>query len=75
MATSCTCYLTKVPADSHDVNSFSQADIHEIAADLVSTILSMIESAESPEKMAENDHLMRCQSSLTPLTLFATEVS
>ncbi|KAF5343738.1 hypothetical protein D9756_011534 [Leucocoprinus leucothites] len=39
---------------------FSQADIHEFAAELLSTILSRIESATSPEKMAENDHLMRC---------------
>ncbi|KXN81985.1 Exportin-2 [Leucoagaricus sp. SymC.cos] len=39
---------------------FAQADIHDIAADLVSTILSKIESKGTPEKMAENDHLMRC---------------
>jgi hypothetical protein len=44
--------------------SFTQTDIHELAADLVTTILSKIEVAQNPEKMAENDHLMRCWFSL-----------
>jgi len=67
--------LIKVRTESHYTISFSQADIHEIAADLIGTILSMIESAQSPEKMAENDHLMRCQYLPTHLMLLATEVS
>ncbi|KAG5652934.1 hypothetical protein H0H81_003010 [Sphagnurus paluster] len=39
---------------------FAQADIHELAADLVDAILSKIESAGTAEKVAENDHLMKC---------------
>jgi exportin-2 (importin alpha re-exporter) len=40
--------------------SFSQADIHELAPELLNTILAKIESATIPEKAAENDHLMKC---------------
>ncbi|KAG2073841.1 Cse1-domain-containing protein [Suillus decipiens] len=39
---------------------FSQADIHDIAADLLNALLSKIEAASLPEKVAENDHLMKC---------------
>ncbi|KAG6331701.1 hypothetical protein ID866_7388 [Astraeus odoratus] len=39
---------------------FSQADVHDFAADLLSAILTKIEGAGSPEKVAENDHLMKC---------------
>ncbi|OAX36460.1 Cse1-domain-containing protein [Rhizopogon vinicolor AM-OR11-026] len=39
---------------------FSQADIHDIAADLLNALLSKIEAAGPPEKVAENDHLMKC---------------
>ncbi|KAG2131005.1 CAS/CSE protein [Suillus clintonianus] len=39
---------------------FSQADIHDLAADLLNTLLNKIEAAGPPEKVAENDHLMKC---------------
>ncbi|KAG5641488.1 hypothetical protein DXG03_005099 [Asterophora parasitica] len=39
---------------------FAQADIHEFAPDLVDALLSKIESAGTAEKVAENDHLMKC---------------
>ncbi|KAF7370763.1 Importin N-terminal domain-containing protein [Mycena sanguinolenta] len=40
-------------------NLFAQADIHELAPNLLATLLSKIESAGTPEKVAENDHLMK----------------
>ncbi|KAF8839712.1 Cse1-domain-containing protein [Paxillus ammoniavirescens] len=39
---------------------FSQADVHDFAADLLSAVLTKIEGAGTPEKVAENDHLMKC---------------
>ncbi|RDB24273.1 Importin alpha re-exporter [Hypsizygus marmoreus] len=39
---------------------FAQADIHDIAPDLVDALLTKIESAGTAEKVAENDHLMKC---------------
>ncbi|KAG6841642.1 hypothetical protein C0991_008627 [Blastosporella zonata] len=39
---------------------FTQADIHDFAADLVDALLTKIESAGTAEKVAENDHLMKC---------------
>ncbi|KAH7929305.1 Cse1-domain-containing protein [Leucogyrophana mollusca] len=39
---------------------FSQADIHDFAPNLLNAILSKIEGAGTPEKVAENDHLMKC---------------
>ncbi|PPR06747.1 hypothetical protein CVT24_013054 [Panaeolus cyanescens] len=39
---------------------FAQADIHESAPALINELLSKIESATTPEKVAENDHLMKC---------------
>jgi hypothetical protein len=47
-----------------DQNRFAQADIHDFALDLVDGLLSKIESAGSAEKVAENDHLMKCTSIL-----------
>jgi exportin-2 (importin alpha re-exporter) len=43
---------------------FSQADIHDIAADLLNALLRKIEAVGPPqaEKVAENDHLMKCKS-------------
>jgi exportin-2 (importin alpha re-exporter) len=43
---------------------FSQADIHEIAPGLLNVLLTKIESARTAEKVAENDHLMKCTSGL-----------
>ncbi|KAF8188046.1 importin alpha re-exporter [Pholiota molesta] len=39
---------------------FAQADIHDSALDLIDALLSRIEAARTPEKVAENDHLMKC---------------
>jgi len=51
----------KVILHSHFDIRFSQADIHDIAADLLNALLSKIEVAGPPEKVAENDHLMKCK--------------
>jgi exportin-2 (importin alpha re-exporter) len=39
---------------------FTQTDIHDISPALLDAILSKIEGAGSAEKVAENDHLMKC---------------
>ncbi|KAF8650732.1 hypothetical protein AX16_005105 [Volvariella volvacea WC 439] len=39
---------------------FNQADVRDFAADLLEVLLVKVGSAGSPEKVAENDHLMRC---------------
>ncbi|CAL1709388.1 unnamed protein product [Somion occarium] len=39
---------------------FAQADIHEIAPHIIHALLLKIEQAQSPEKVAENDYLMKC---------------
>ncbi|TFK20990.1 importin alpha re-exporter [Coprinopsis marcescibilis] len=39
---------------------FSQADIHDSAPELIAALLSRIEAGGTPEKVAENDHLMKC---------------
>ena len=46
---------------------FSQADIHDLAFDLLNTLLNKIEAAGPPENVADNDHLMKCRSSCTML--------
>ncbi|KAF5349357.1 hypothetical protein D9758_011786 [Tetrapyrgos nigripes] len=39
---------------------FAQADIRESAVTLLDALLKKIESANSPQKLAENDHMMKC---------------
>ncbi|KAI0714440.1 armadillo-type protein [Cerioporus squamosus] len=39
---------------------FTQADVHEVAPQLLDALLSKIEKAPTPEKVAENDYLMKC---------------
>ncbi|ESK86419.1 importin-alpha export [Moniliophthora roreri MCA 2997] len=39
---------------------FIQTDIHEISKELIEALLSKIEVAGTPEKVAENDHLIKC---------------
>ncbi|KAI9569377.1 armadillo-type protein [Boletus coccyginus] len=39
---------------------FTQADVHDFAADLLNAVLAKIEGAGTPERVAENDHLMKC---------------
>lgn len=43
---------------------FAQADIHDSALELIDALLTRIEMARTPEKVAENDHLMKCMSIL-----------
>jgi len=43
---------------------FAQADVHDFAADLLNAVLAKIEGAGTPEKVAENDHLMKCMLAL-----------
>lgn len=42
------------------LDRFTQADVHEFATDLLNAVLAKIEGAGTPEKVAENDHLMKC---------------
>ncbi|KAF8867606.1 CAS/CSE protein [Infundibulicybe gibba] len=39
---------------------FVQADIREFAPESISTLLTKVEGAGTPEKVAENDHIMKC---------------
>ncbi|KIY62475.1 importin alpha re-exporter [Cylindrobasidium torrendii FP15055 ss-10] len=39
---------------------FAPADVRETAAPLINALLTQIEAGGSPQKVAENDHLMRC---------------
>ncbi|KAL5498046.1 CSE1_1 [Sanghuangporus vaninii] len=39
---------------------FNQEDIREIAPQILDAVLSRVESGGSPEKIAENDYLMKC---------------
>lgn len=41
-------------------HSFAQADIHDAAPGLIDILLKKIEAAGTPDKVAENDHLMKC---------------
>jgi hypothetical protein len=48
--------------------SFSQADVRPFAQDILMALFTNIERGQTPEKMAENDYLMRCKPRL-PLHL------
>ena len=39
---------------------FAQADIHDHAPGMIDAVLKKIEAGGTPEKVAENQHLMRC---------------
>ncbi len=41
--------------------SFSQADVHEFAPALIDALLRKVEQPGTPEKIAENDYLMKCK--------------
>ena len=45
---------------SRYIPRFTQADLHEVAPQLLDALLSKIEKAPTPEKVAENDYLMKC---------------
>ena len=40
---------------------FNQVDIQDIAPEIIGTLLTKIEAGGSPEKIAENDYLMKCK--------------
>ncbi|KAF8513582.1 CAS/CSE protein [Hysterangium stoloniferum] len=54
---------------------FAQADIHDVANDILTALFDKIESGGTPEKVSENDYLMKCamrviitaRQSLTPV--------
>jgi hypothetical protein len=54
----------------HPMFSFAQADIHDIAPGLLNALLTKVESARTPEKVAENDHPMKCPFILLLLVTF-----
>ncbi|KAF8511326.1 CAS/CSE protein [Gautieria morchelliformis] len=39
---------------------FAQADIHDVAYDILTALFDKIESGPTPEKVSENDYLMKC---------------
>jgi len=41
--------------------SFEPEDIQPFSAELIDTVLNKLESAGSPEKVAENDFMMKCK--------------
>jgi len=47
-------------AEYNLVFSFAPDDIQDIAPNLIKVLLAKIEASGSPEKVAENDHLMKC---------------
>ena len=49
--------------------SFNQEDIRELAPSIIHSVLTKIEAGGTPEKIAENDFLMKCKS-LILLLLF-----
>ena len=51
-------------AYTHVPRRFTQTDVHDFAADLLNAVLTKIEGAGTPEKAAENDHLMKCMFAL-----------
>ena len=42
-------------------SSFKPEDIQPFSAELIDTVLTKLESAGSPEKVAENDFMMKCE--------------
>jgi hypothetical protein len=42
------------------VQRFAQADIHDVANDILTALFDKIESGGTPEKVSENDYLMKC---------------
>lgn len=59
----CECHLillARPPFLTFVFPRFTQADVREFAGELINVLLTKIESAGTPEKVAENDHLMKC---------------
>jgi exportin-2 (importin alpha re-exporter) len=57
-------FLASYPASFvipfHCVYRFSSTDVQPFALQLLNALLSKIEAQQSPERVAENDFLMRC---------------
>jgi len=47
--------------DTRQYCSFEPEDIQPFSAELIDTVLNKLESAGSPEKVAENDFMMKCK--------------
>jgi exportin-2 (importin alpha re-exporter) len=48
-----------------EFDRFAQADVHDFAQGLLDALLTKIEAGVSPERVAENDYLMKCEYGLT----------
>jgi hypothetical protein len=48
-------------ANSLLLSSFKPEDIQSFSGELIDTVLAKLESAGSPEKLAENDFMMKCK--------------
>lgn len=44
------------------MTSFTQADVRPFAENILMALFSNIEKGGTPEKIAENDYLMKCES-------------
>ena len=57
-------FLASYPASYHPFSlylcRFSSTDVQPFALQLLNALLSKIEAQQSPERVAENDFLMRC---------------
>lgn len=39
---------------------FSQADVQDIAPHIINALLTKLEAGQTPQKVAENDYVMKC---------------
>lgn len=60
MCTLATLSLCLTDRMSH-YSRFAPEDIQPFSAELIDTVLTKLESAGSPEKVAENDFMMKCE--------------
>ena len=56
--------------DDEHVDRFGQQDIRETAAGMLDALLARLEAAGTPERIAENDYLMKCACFLPFLIFF-----
>jgi len=47
--------------DTFRYSSFKPEDIQPFSVELIDTVLTKLESAGNPEKVAENDFMMKCE--------------
>lgn len=53
--------LENLPSDVLLYSSFQPEDIQPFSGELIDTVLNKLESAGNPEKVAENDFMMKCK--------------